>query len=44
MKFVLVNYLKILILFRGIDQKWLEKYEGVAEFKKRITELKASEV
>ncbi|CAF3362245.1 unnamed protein product [Rotaria socialis] len=28
----------------GIDQKWLEKYEGVAEFKKRITELKASEI
>ncbi|CAF2533234.1 unnamed protein product [Rotaria sp. Silwood2] len=28
----------------GIDRKWLEPYEGVAEFKKRITELKASEV
>ncbi|UJR37672.1 hypothetical protein I4U23_030367 [Adineta vaga] len=27
----------------SIDRKWLEPYEGVAEFKKRITELKATE-
>jgi hypothetical protein len=28
----------------AIDRKWLEPYEGVAEFKKRITELKATEI
>lgn len=31
-------------LCRAIDRKWLEPYEGVAEFKKRITELKSQEV
>ncbi len=33
-----------IILFRAIDRKWLEPFEGVLEFKKRITELKVSEV
>lgn len=28
----------------SIDSKWLEPYEGVAEFKKRINDLKASEI
>lgn len=32
------------IVFRAIDRKWLEPYEGVAEFKKRIAELKSNEV
>jgi len=31
-------------LFRSINNKWLEPYEGVGKFKKRINELKASEV
>lgn len=30
--------------FRGIDRKTLEPFEGVVEFKKRLSELKASEV
>jgi PWWP domain len=29
---------------RSIDRKWLEPFKGVVEFKKRIAELKASEV
>ncbi len=33
-----------MILFRAIDRKWLEPYEGVVEFKKRIGELKSTEV
>jgi hypothetical protein len=38
------RFIKIMILFRAIDRKWLEPYEGVVEFKKRIGELKSTEV
>ncbi|CAF1271704.1 unnamed protein product [Rotaria sordida] len=39
-----VLFFGTLSLGLDIDCKWLEPYEGVAEFKKRITELKASEI
>jgi hypothetical protein len=34
----------MLFTFRAIDRKWLEPFEGVKQFKRRLSELKASEV